>query len=68
MTRATAGNWIGRYLEAIAAERGAARNTLAAYARDLNDFAGFCESRNKALDTASRREIEEFIKEMETCN
>jgi integrase/recombinase XerD len=29
------------FLEALAAERGAARNTLAAYASDLADFAGF---------------------------
>jgi len=31
-------NLIERFLEALAAERGAARNTLAAYGRDLEDF------------------------------
>ena len=32
--------WLERYLEAIQAERDAAKNTLLSYARDLNDFAG----------------------------
>lgn len=31
--------WIAAYLEAISAERGAAANTLAAYARDLSEYA-----------------------------
>src|SRR5690606_4892856 len=30
-----------RFLDMLAAERGAARNTLAAYARDLDDYTGF---------------------------
>jgi integrase/recombinase XerD len=33
------------FLEMLAAERGAARNTLAAYAADLDDFAGYAAAR-----------------------
>jgi len=32
---------IGRFLEMMSAERGAARNTLEAYRRDLSDYAAF---------------------------
>jgi integrase/recombinase XerD len=40
------------FLEMLAAERGAARNTLAAYAADLTDFAGFAAARGLAVSTA----------------
>jgi len=36
------------FLEMLAAERGAARNTLAAYQADLDDFAGFAAARGVA--------------------
>jgi integrase/recombinase XerD len=39
---------IEAFLEMMAAERGAARNTLAAYAADLADFAGFAQGRGVA--------------------
>jgi integrase/recombinase XerD len=37
-----AGRHLEAFLEMLAAERGAARNTLAAYNGDLEDFFGFC--------------------------
>jgi integrase/recombinase XerD len=40
------------FLEMLAAERGAARNTLAAYAADLADFAGFAAARGVAVTAA----------------
>ncbi|WP_367617387.1 site-specific integrase, partial [Plastoroseomonas hellenica] len=40
------------FLEMLAAERGAARNTLAAYAADLADFARFAAARGLALHQA----------------
>lgn len=40
------------FLEMLAAERGAARNTLAAYAADLTDFAAFAAARGLAVSTA----------------
>jgi integrase/recombinase XerD len=42
------------FLEMLAAERGAARNTLAAYAADLADFASFLGARG-AAPAAERR-------------
>lgn len=55
------GHLIERYLEAIAAENGAARNTLAAYGRDLNDFAGFCGRHDTGLDEVMREGIEAYL-------
>ena len=40
---------IRTFLEMLAAEKGAARNTLDAYARDLDDLAGFLAGRDRAL-------------------
>ncbi|MCE2920746.1 MAG: site-specific integrase, partial [Roseomonas sp.] len=40
------------FLEMLAAERGAARNTLAAYQADLQDFAGFAAAKGAALHGA----------------
>ena len=49
---------IDRFLDMIAAERGAARNTIEAYRRDLTDYAGFLAGRGTSttdVDTASVR-------------
>ena len=43
---------IEAFLEMLAAERGAARNTLAAYQADLLDFAGFATARGVGLAAA----------------
>lgn len=43
---------IEAFLEMLAAERGAARNTLMAYAADLSDFAAFAASRGCAVSGA----------------
>lgn len=40
------------FLEMLAAERGAARNTLAAYQADIEDFAAFAASKGVALEAA----------------
>ena len=40
------------FLEMLVAERGAARNTLLAYDRDLNDFAEFASGRGESVATA----------------
>ena len=52
---------IDAFLEAIAAERGAAENTLAAYTRDLTAFVDWLTPRGGDLDTASRDDIEGFL-------
>ncbi len=53
---------IGAFLEAQVAERNAARNTQAAYARDLRDF---CDYLKKPLDQAKAGEIEGYLSRCE---
>jgi integrase/recombinase XerD len=53
--------WLPQFLEAIRAERDAARNTLLAYARDLDDFAGFLAGRGTDYARAERAEIEAYL-------
>ncbi len=56
-----AGQRISAFLEAQAAERDAARNTLLAYGRDLSDFAHWIERRGGALVTAGQGKIEAYL-------
>jgi integrase/recombinase XerD len=44
---------IGRFIEMLSAEKGAADNTRAAYTRDLDDFAGFLAGRQQKPLTAT---------------
>jgi len=53
--------WIATFLEARAAETGAARNTLLAYGRDLKDFAGWLARRALTLGGASRETVEAYL-------
>lgn len=53
--------WLDRFLEAIQAERDAARNTLLSYGRDLGDFAAFLHARDKDYADAGRVDIEAFL-------
>lgn len=57
----TQGHHIDAFLEMLSAERGAARNTLDAYERDLKDFAGFLSTRDRALDAATARDIRDYL-------
>lgn len=54
-------NWIDLFLEAQAAERGAALNSLQAYRRDLDAFAAHLDHRGQDVATASRAQIEAFL-------
>ncbi len=54
-------NWIARFLEAIQAERDAARNTVLSYARDLADFEAFLAKRSTGLEQAGRSDIEAYL-------
>jgi integrase/recombinase XerD len=51
------------FLEMLAAERGAAANTLEAYRRDLSDFAGFLQRRGGSVIAARRTDISAYIAE-----
>ena len=49
------------FLEMLAAERGAARNTLMAYARDLEDFAAFAASRGQKVAGADAATLQAYM-------
>ncbi len=52
---------ISAFLDAQAAELGAATNTLLAYGRDLKDFAGWLARRGDGIATVSRDGIEAYL-------
>lgn len=56
-----AARWISAFLEAQAAESGAARNTQLAYGRDLNDFAGWLARNGGGFEAASREDVERYL-------
>lgn len=59
------GGWIAAFLEAARAERGAADNTVEAYARDLALFRAHLAAGGSDLSTAGRAEIEGFLASLE---
>jgi len=52
---------VGAFLEMMSAERGAAANTIAAYERDLVDYAGYAAGRGQTLLTADRELITAYL-------
>ncbi|MDP5335951.1 MAG: site-specific integrase, partial [Paracoccaceae bacterium] len=60
MTAHDSASWISAFLEAQAAELGAATNTLLAYGRDLKDFADWLEGRADFAG-ASRDDVEAYL-------
>jgi integrase/recombinase XerD len=52
------------FLEMMAAERGAADNTLAAYRRDLSDAAAFLKRRRVALGDAASDDLRAYLKHL----
>lgn len=60
MTRDT-NRWISTFLEAQAAERDAATNTLLAYARDLEDFAEWLAGCGRDFDHATEPDIAAYV-------
>ncbi|MCE8539453.1 tyrosine recombinase [Ruegeria pomeroyi] len=53
--------WISTFLDAQAAELGAANNTLLAYGRDLKDFIEWLERRGATLGGADRDTVEAYL-------
>jgi integrase/recombinase XerD len=53
---------IESFLDMMSAERGAAANTLAAYARDLGDFSGWLAGRGLGVKTAGRDEVRAYLR------
>ncbi len=60
MTAHDSARWISAFLEAQAAELGAATNTLLAYGRDLKDFADWLEGRSDFAG-AGRDDVEAYL-------
>jgi integrase/recombinase XerD len=54
-------DWIDAFLEMMAVERAAARNTLTAYGKDLTDAQGFLAGRGRDLASASAEDIEAYF-------
>ena len=54
-----------RFLEMMAAERGAARNTLAAYRRDLEDYSTFLKSQGGSLKQSRPGDIRDYLAALE---
>jgi integrase/recombinase XerD len=52
---------IEAFLEMMSAERGAARNTLEAYRRDLSDYAGFLAGKGKSVESAQREQVVAYL-------
>ena len=59
--RARSEQLIERFLEMLAAERNAAQNTLAAYARDLADYADHLAHRGVSVAEATEEQVHGFI-------
>lgn len=57
----SAAGCIDLFLDMMAAERGAAANTLAAYRRDLDDYAGFLAGEGATPDTATTDLVRAFL-------
>lgn len=53
--------WSEAFLEMMAVERAAARNTLTAYGRDLADASGFLAGRGRDLADAAAEDIEAYF-------
>ncbi|MCC5988285.1 MAG: tyrosine recombinase [Pararhodobacter sp.] len=57
---------IGTFLDAIAAEQGAARNTLLAYGRDLRHAAEWMAGAGGTLGAATRAQVEAYLVSLDT--
>ena len=57
----SAAGWTDAFLEMMAVERAAARNTLTAYAKDLEDASGFLAGRGRDLADASAEDVEAYF-------
>ena len=61
----TGGHLIGAFLEMMSAERGAARNTIAAYSRDLADYSEFLGRKGVAVTSAGREQVTQYLTELD---
>lgn len=52
------------FLDYLKIEKGLATLTVSAYATDLGQFSGFLETRRRALTTARRKDVRDFIQQL----
>ena len=57
-------DWSDAFLEMMAVERSAARNTLMAYAKDLTDASGFLAGKGLSLSDAADEDIEAYFQDI----
>jgi integrase/recombinase XerD len=55
---------IGAFLEMMSAERGAAKNTIDAYRRDLSDYAGFVAGGKQTLLDVGRETVNAYLDQL----
>jgi integrase/recombinase XerD len=55
---------IGAFLEMMSAERGAAKNTIDAYRRDLSDYAGFVAGQKQTLLDVGRETVNAYLEQL----
>jgi integrase/recombinase XerD len=56
-----AGNQVELFLDMMATERGASRNTLEAYRRDLDDYSQFLDGKKKDVGAANTEDIRAYL-------
>lgn len=55
------GEHVRSFLDMLAAERGAAENTISAYARDLDSFVAFLPTRGRNLQSTDTKDIQAYL-------
>jgi integrase/recombinase XerD len=55
------GRLVAAFLDMVSAERGAAKNTLEAYRRDLTDYADYLAARGRSIATATRDDAQDHV-------
>jgi integrase/recombinase XerD len=65
-TDVTAQRLIGRFLEMMSAERGAAKNSILAYGRDLADYAAFLAAQSKDVKQAASDDVRGYLADLES--
>jgi integrase/recombinase XerD len=57
---------IDLFLDMLAAEQGAGKNTLEAYRRDLTDFSGFINAAGQAFTSAGTEKLRDYLADLDT--